>query len=224
MSMSATAQFLQLYAEGRRDFSRWNLAGADLQRAQLKGINLAWAALQQAVLAKANLEEANLRDAHLHEANFDPATLRSVDLRYADLTQAILTGANLTDALLERADMRDIRFGEVDLLMANLRRVDAQHTEEELTGTPAQAGLGVGDWSARMEWLISPLPIQWRNRFIRLALQQPPISVSATVERGIPLTLYFGYRSVRLRPQKTQTFLWGERRQSKTDPAGASRV
>ncbi len=68
MSMSATTELLQLYAEGQRDSSSWNLAGADLRRARLKGINLAGAALDGATLMAANLRHADLTEANLQAA------------------------------------------------------------------------------------------------------------------------------------------------------------
>ncbi|MGO8946105.1 MAG: glycoside hydrolase family 65 protein [Ktedonobacterales bacterium] len=62
-------------------------------------------------------------------------------------------------------------------------------------------------------WTGLSLPIQWQNRLIRLAVQRPPLTFSATLERGRSLTLYLGKRGLRLHPAETIVFRWDDRRQ-----------
>ncbi len=78
-----------------------DLAGAvlnrlDLRRANLEGANLAGARIQLADLSHSNLRNANLQGARLGGTDFAEA-----DLRGANLTGAVLEGAFLTTALLE---------------------------------------------------------------------------------------------------------------------------
>ena len=51
---------LLAYQDGQRDFSGWNLQGANLQKANLNGADLSHANLTNADLTGAKLEFANL--------------------------------------------------------------------------------------------------------------------------------------------------------------------
>lgn len=86
---------LRRYAQGKRDFSWADLAGANLAQAQLSGINLSRANLSGATLVGANLSKANLTKAKLVGANLSSANLTGATLRRADLTAAQLGLAQL---------------------------------------------------------------------------------------------------------------------------------
>lgn len=89
-----------------------NMAGADLNKANLveanlAGANLADADLQMANLRRANLQGANLRNAVLKYANLPGANLQNADLRDANLQGANLIRANLTGAKLNGANLQE---------------------------------------------------------------------------------------------------------------------
>jgi uncharacterized protein YjbI with pentapeptide repeats len=86
------------FAGGERDFSRIDLAGADLHHWQLNQIVL-WGAN----LARVNFAKARLRYAILTDACLENANLTQADLRGADLRGAVLTGARLQKTLLDGA-------------------------------------------------------------------------------------------------------------------------
>ena len=73
-------------------------SGANLHRANLRGVDLCGVNLHRADLRGADLRGANLRGADLCYANLSGANLRGVDLYYADLRGADLRGANLRGA------------------------------------------------------------------------------------------------------------------------------
>jgi len=100
-------------------------AGADLRKADLKGldlsgINLKEANLENADLSGVNLKGADLSKANLWGANLNKAILSNADLKRADLSwaqlneanliSANLSGANLTNAQLRKADLFDATF------------------------------------------------------------------------------------------------------------------
>ncbi len=70
-------------AVARQLFQRWNLMGADLSRADLRGANLFGAKLSWAKLERANLIGAKLREVDLHGANLHGADLRGLRLASA---------------------------------------------------------------------------------------------------------------------------------------------
>ncbi len=72
------------------NLARAQLAGADLNNANLEGANLIYADL-----SGSSLRQANLRGANLYQAN-----LKGADLSGADLTGANLTEANLKDTIM----------------------------------------------------------------------------------------------------------------------------
>lgn len=93
------------FARGE-DFSRMQLAGADLSMAQLAGARLqgtdfsgAW--LADADLRRADLTGANLTGADLTGADLTGAILTDADLRRAELDRAVLADVDLSEALLE---------------------------------------------------------------------------------------------------------------------------
>lgn len=85
-----------------------SLEGADLRRAELKGLTLRRVDFESARLKGADLEDSDLRMSDFEEA----------DLRGADLENTRLTGADFTDA-----NVRGVDFSQSDLRGANLSEV-----------------------------------------------------------------------------------------------------
>lgn len=94
-----------------RQCSGCNLAGVDLEKADLRGVdlsnaNLVRADLEKANLSGANLSGANLSGADLEEANLSGANLRGANFTGADLEDAIFTGADVTGANFTGAKLK----------------------------------------------------------------------------------------------------------------------
>lgn len=113
----STAQLIDQYRAGVRDFSRASLSRCDLQGANLKGADLSYSELSETILREANL--------------------RGVDLSYADLEQANLQDVDLRGALLIGTNLR-----QTDLSKAQLLGADYDHTTQFPKGfDPIRAGL-----------------------------------------------------------------------------------
>ncbi len=92
----------------------FDLAGANLEGANLFRVHLAGANLIDANLASANLIDATLEGANLISANLISAKLEGAELEGANLVRAELEGATLEDAHLEDADLgRAILVGAI---------------------------------------------------------------------------------------------------------------
>jgi len=98
-----------LKREGTTAWNRWrqsnpdkqpNLSGADVRRANLRGVDLSRAYLRRVDLRRANLSRANLMEADLSGANLSRANLMEADLSRANLSRANLSRANLMNAHL----------------------------------------------------------------------------------------------------------------------------
>jgi hypothetical protein len=92
------------------DLTNANIAGIDLEDADLVFARLAGANLARANLRDAELAYASLLGADLAHADLKGADLRNADLTDANLTHANLDGTNLEDAKLARADFTDARL------------------------------------------------------------------------------------------------------------------
>lgn len=95
----ANPEHLELLMEGDQTWNRWRKNHPDVVPD----------------LAGANLQRANLRDVDLSKANLSGADLRRAVLRNADLTEANLEGANLYkadyhDASFKGANLSRVRF------------------------------------------------------------------------------------------------------------------
>lgn len=86
-----------------RDCPGCNLAGTNLNKADLVGARLQGANLSGADLSMANLRRADLQGANLSGADMSYANLPGADLRNCNLTGADLKGANLIQADLTGA-------------------------------------------------------------------------------------------------------------------------
>ncbi len=103
---------------------QWNLVGAKLSDADLRGLNLAGTTLLEADLSGAKLARANLAGADLTMADLNVANLAETELRGAILRGSNLTGAILTKANLENSDLTGAKLERADLTAANLSRAD----------------------------------------------------------------------------------------------------
>jgi uncharacterized protein YjbI with pentapeptide repeats/very-short-patch-repair endonuclease len=109
------SELLKRYTAGERDFSNYDLKGANLIDAKLSSADLS-----RANLSKAYLNRANLSKAYLNRANLIDAKLSSANLSRADLSVANLNRANLIDAHLSRADLSEADLSEAYLIGAYL--------------------------------------------------------------------------------------------------------
>ena len=92
------------------------LAGANLQRADLRVINLKGAVLFESNLQDADLFHANLERVNLIEANLQNAKLGMANLQDAQMYQAKLQGADLRFANLQSANLREAVLDETTIL------------------------------------------------------------------------------------------------------------
>ncbi len=102
-----------------------------------RALNLAGTNLEGADLSQAHLEKANFRDAHLERANLtqsclDGADLRAAHLERANLMEASLVRAELGGAHLERANLMEARLERAYLMNAHLE--DANLLDARLEG------------------------------------------------------------------------------------------
>ncbi|MGV9870540.1 pentapeptide repeat-containing protein [Rhodococcus koreensis] len=85
----------------------FDLAGADLTRADLHDSQL-----NETSLAGADLTGANLSGTNLSDSNMAGAVLQGADLRGTVLTHANLAGAILVDAKLDGANLEHVRYSD----------------------------------------------------------------------------------------------------------------
>jgi len=146
---------LELLKKGVESWNAWRannpslepgLAGADLSKADLRGVDLCRANLLEADLSGADLRGADLRRANLREADLKGADLGKAQLYRANLNRATLTGCNLAEADLSRgflklADLRGANLRGADLRLCVLvaTKLDGAH----LTGARVH---GISAW------------------------------------------------------------------------------
>jgi uncharacterized protein YjbI with pentapeptide repeats len=133
------AELLRSYGDGRREFCRIDLNGADLSGVKLTGADLSDADLSGADLSDAELRDVDLGGANLIGTNLIGAKLTSAnligaklisarlndgDLNAARLTDADLSGARLSGANLNGANLSDVNLSRADLTGARLSGVD----------------------------------------------------------------------------------------------------
>jgi uncharacterized protein YjbI with pentapeptide repeats len=100
-------------------------------------------------LAGKNLDHANLSGSNLSEADLSNASLRRARLKGAKLTQARLTGSDLHGAHLEHADLSGADLRDADLTEADLRGVDLERAAA-LDGVRLAGAKGVNGAFAEM--------------------------------------------------------------------------
>ena len=108
-----------------------DLEGADLSEAHFEKANLRDARLERATLTQACLDGADLRGAHLERANLMEASLQRAELggahlERANLMEARLERAYLMKAHLEDANLMDARLDGAYLILANLEGTNLQ--------------------------------------------------------------------------------------------------
>jgi uncharacterized protein YjbI with pentapeptide repeats len=108
-----------------------DLEGADLSAAHFEKANLRDARLERATLTQACLDGADLRGAHLERANLMEASLGRPELggarlERANLMEAHLERAYLMKAHLEDANLMDARLDGAYLILANLEGTNLQ--------------------------------------------------------------------------------------------------
>ena len=111
------AEVLKLLKDGcKKAILDYDLRGADLSDASLRGANLRGADLSNANLSNADLRGADLRGANLRGAGLSEADLSNANLRGAGLSEADLSNANLRGADLRGANLRgaDLRGADLD--------------------------------------------------------------------------------------------------------------
>lgn len=86
-----SAELLERYQQGERNFSNLNLSRfmlyeADLRGSNFSGANLCYANLSGADLGNADLSGANLSESNLCGTNLENANCQGADLRNAELT------------------------------------------------------------------------------------------------------------------------------------------
>lgn len=102
-----------------------NLQGANLVKADFTGSNLKDGSLQGANLANASFIGANLNCAYLQDANLSNAKLAQAQLDEADLTGTTLTGACIEDwNITTRTKLHGIRCDYVFMRLLSDRRPD----------------------------------------------------------------------------------------------------
>jgi hypothetical protein len=146
----ANPEHLAILKQGVKAWNEWkeknpipmpDLSGANLSKADLRGVVLVWTNLSQANLSGANLSGvrlnvANLIGADLSEACLANASLCGADLIGAKLIKTNLSGADLTGAKLSLADFIKADLTGANLSQANLmnaRLVDTNLAKADLS-------------------------------------------------------------------------------------------
>jgi serine/threonine protein kinase, bacterial len=106
----SSAELLQSYAVGRKDFGFKDISMQDLQKAELS----------ESKFHNSKLVRTNFQGANLSKNNFINCDLRQAMLRNADLTKAIFKSCNLEGIDLRGANLKDSNFIDTTLKGANL--------------------------------------------------------------------------------------------------------
>ncbi|XP_072934872.1 BTB/POZ domain-containing protein KCTD9 [Epargyreus clarus] len=120
-------------------FQGVNLAGADLNRLDLRHINFKYACLSRCNLSGANLSHCCLERADLSHANLEGAQLLGVKALCANMEGANLKGCNMEDPVGSRAVMEGVNLkganlegsnmGGVNLRVATLKNANLQNCD-----------------------------------------------------------------------------------------------
>jgi hypothetical protein len=109
MTEEKSAKILSAIKDGKKNFSRADLSGAEIFDANLEGFELVGADLSHS-----DLTHCNLRGADLTKAKLVNSRLWNVDLTGANLSEADLTGSDLSNTCLYNtrlwhADIKDVK-------------------------------------------------------------------------------------------------------------------
>ncbi|CAH0401624.1 unnamed protein product [Chilo suppressalis] len=120
-------------------FQGVNLAGADLNRLDLRFINFKYACLSRCNLSGANLSHCCLERADLSHANLEGAQLLGVKALCANMEGANLKGCNMEDPVgtivvmegvnLKGANLEGSNMGGVNLRVATLKNANLQNCD-----------------------------------------------------------------------------------------------
>lgn len=131
------------------EFTQAELNGADLRRADLRGVRLV-----QVEMYGADLRDADFRGADLGQARFSGADLSGAQFNVADLGQVDFNGAILRHADLRGANLTQAGFKGADLKGADLR--GANLTQADFEGADLN-GVKLDGWvrieTERRSWL-----------------------------------------------------------------------
>ncbi|CAG9569284.1 unnamed protein product [Danaus chrysippus] len=105
-------------------FQGVNLAGADLNRLDLRYINFKYACLSKCNLSGANLSHCCLERADLSHANLEGAQLLGVKALCANMEGANLKGCNMEDPVGSRAVMEGVNLKGANLEGSNMAGVN----------------------------------------------------------------------------------------------------
>ncbi|XP_063834737.1 BTB/POZ domain-containing protein KCTD9 [Ostrinia nubilalis] len=105
-------------------FQGVNLAGADLNRLDLRNINFKYACLSRCNLSGANLSHCCLERADLSHANLEGAQLLGVKALCANMEGANLRGSNMEDPAGSRAVMEGVNLKGANLEGSNMAGVN----------------------------------------------------------------------------------------------------
>jgi len=116
-------ELLSRYEAGERDFSYFQLNGANLAGIQLTDVTFFGGSLREANFHSARLAYVQFKAADLTGSCFSSATINGSDLigtnfQQADLSGADLTGSHLGGADCARANMKSAQFNNVTLANA----------------------------------------------------------------------------------------------------------
>ncbi|MCX5666350.1 MAG: pentapeptide repeat-containing protein [Candidatus Omnitrophica bacterium] len=106
---SKSEKILSAIKDGKKNFSRADLSGAEIFDANLEGSELVGADLSRSDLTHCNLRGADLTKAKLVNSRLWNADLTGANLNEADLTGADLSNACLYNTKLWHADIKDVK-------------------------------------------------------------------------------------------------------------------
>jgi Uncharacterized low-complexity proteins len=109
MTEEKSAKILLAIKEGKKNFSRADLSGAEIFDANLESTEFVGADLSNCDLTHCNLRGADLTKAKLANSRLWNTDLTGANLTEADLTGADLSGACLHNTKLWHADIKDVK-------------------------------------------------------------------------------------------------------------------
>ncbi|PXX66708.1 pentapeptide repeat protein [Nocardia tenerifensis] len=120
---NTASEIVGLYTEGRRDFHKASLDGADFSGLNLRGASFLYSSLRGANFTGASLTHVQFKGATLDAASMVRASINAADLIGAsfcgaDMTECDLTGAALNDANCTETKMTGVNFGNAQLSRA----------------------------------------------------------------------------------------------------------
>jgi len=105
-----------------------NLERADMRGLDLRGVNLTNANLRGADLSRCNLDGATMIATDLSRANLYQATLRGADLSRADMTGAYCRGTDFTGATMWKTYLRYGQYKSAIFVDADMTAADFVHS------------------------------------------------------------------------------------------------